>query len=47
MHAFNRAAGIEPIVVLTGHLDRQEAKQLNVRHIVKDVTEIEAILNYL
>ena len=40
-------AGITPIVVLTGHLDRQEAEALKVKYIIKDVTEIEDVLKKL
>jgi phosphoglycolate phosphatase-like HAD superfamily hydrolase len=34
-------AGIKPIAVLTGHLNRQQAEDLGVEHIVDDVTLIE------
>lgn len=37
-------AGVEPVVVLTGHLNRDEAKALGVKHILDDVTKIEEIL---
>lgn len=40
-------AGVTPIVVLTGHLNRNEAEELNVKYIIEDVTKIEAILNKL
>lgn len=33
-----RSAGVEPIVVLTGHLSRPQAEELNVKHIIADVT---------
>jgi len=36
-----RNAGIEPVVVLTGHLSRAEAEALQVRHILQDVTLLE------
>lgn len=39
-----QAANVTPIVVLTGHLTKSEAKKLNVKYIVKDVTEIEKVL---
>lgn len=37
-------AGIEPIVVLTGHLSEKQAKELGVKYILPDVTKIEQIL---
>jgi HAD superfamily hydrolase (TIGR01509 family) len=37
-------AGIEPIAVLTGHLSRQEAEDLGVKHIIKNVMLLEAEL---
>lgn len=40
-------AGIEPIAVLTGHLNRKEAEELGVKHIIDDVTLIEPVLNHL
>jgi len=40
-----RAAGVEPIVVLTGHLNREQAEALNVKHIIEDVTQLSTILN--
>lgn len=39
-----RNAGVEPIVVLTGHLSEVEAKALKVKHILSDVTKIETFL---
>lgn len=42
-----QAAGIKPIVVLTGHLNGSQARQLGVEHILNDVTEIEALLSKL
>lgn len=39
-----RNAGVEPIVVLTGHLSRKEAEMLGVKHILPDVTALEQIL---
>lgn len=38
------AAGVEPVVVLTGHLSRQEAEEMGVRYIIEDVTKLENIL---
>jgi phosphoglycolate phosphatase len=40
-----RNAGIEPVVVLTGHLSRAQAEELKVRHIIDDVTKLEPILS--
>lgn len=40
-------ADIVPVVVLTGHLNRAEAVQLKVEHIIDDVTEIEKVLAML
>lgn len=40
-------AEITPIVVLTGHLSREDAQALGVNHIIKDVTRIEDVLNTL
>lgn len=34
-------AGIEPIAVLTGHLNREEAEKLGVKHIIENVTLLE------
>jgi phosphoglycolate phosphatase-like HAD superfamily hydrolase len=42
-----RAANIEPVVVLTGHLNNEQAKKLGVRHIVSDVSKLESILSQL
>ena len=39
-----RNAGIEPVVVLTGQLNRQEAEALNVRYIIDNVTLLEPVL---
>lgn len=39
-----RAAGIEPVVVLTGHLSRKQAEDLNVQHIIDNVTQLEKVL---
>ncbi|HSH55649.1 MAG TPA: HAD family phosphatase [Candidatus Limnocylindrales bacterium] len=40
-----QAAGIKPIVVLTGHLNREEAEELGVRYIIPDVTHLEEVLS--
>lgn len=34
-------AGVEPIAVLTGHLNRQQAEGLGVKHIIENVTLLE------
>ncbi|HWY79630.1 MAG TPA: HAD family hydrolase [Candidatus Sulfotelmatobacter sp.] len=39
-----KAAGIIPIVVLTGHLMKNEAEKLGVKHIIPDITHLEEIL---
>jgi len=39
-----RAAKVEPIVVLTGHLDRQGAEGLGVRSIIDKVTDLRSVL---
>ena len=39
-----RAAGVIPVVVLTGHLSREEAEELDVEYIIPDVTKIEDVL---
>jgi phosphoglycolate phosphatase-like HAD superfamily hydrolase len=40
-----RNAGIEPVVVLTGHLSRQEADDLKVQNIIENVTRLETVLD--
>ncbi|MBI2142169.1 HAD family hydrolase [Candidatus Woesearchaeota archaeon] len=40
-------AGITPVVVLTGHLGREEAEKLNVEFIIEDVTHLELVLEKL
>lgn len=40
-----RSAQVTPIVVLTGHLSRQEAEDLKVKYIIENVMKIEDILN--
>jgi len=42
-----RGANIEPVVVLTGHLSAQQAKDLQVKHIISDVTQLEGVLAIL
>jgi phosphoglycolate phosphatase-like HAD superfamily hydrolase len=39
-----RNAGVEPVVVLSGHLTRLEAEKLDVSHIIDDVTHLEEAL---
>lgn len=39
-----RGANIEPVVVLTGHLNTAQAKELGVTHIIDDVTQLEKVL---
>lgn len=40
-----KAAGVEPIVVLTGHLNHEEAEKLGVKYIIPDITSLEKILS--
>lgn len=40
-------AKVEPVVVLTGHLNKQEALDLKVKYIIDNVTKIENVLNKL
>jgi len=40
-------AGITPIAVLTGHLNRQQAEELGVEHIIENVTLLEPELEKL
>ncbi|HET6863979.1 MAG TPA: HAD hydrolase-like protein [Candidatus Saccharimonadales bacterium] len=35
------AAGVEPVVTLTGNLSRKEAEDLEVSHIIEDITKLE------
>lgn len=42
-----QAAGIEPVLVLTGHTTRQEAEAMGVKYIIEDVTKLEDILKQL
>lgn len=37
-------AGITPIVVLTGHLSKDETEELGVEYIISDVTKVPTIL---
>jgi len=39
-----RNAGIEPIVVLTGHLNKDKAESLGVENILPDITHLSNIL---
>lgn len=39
-----RAAEVIPVVVLTGHLTREEAEGLEVEYIIPDVTRLEVVL---
>ncbi len=40
-----RAAGVRPIVVLTGHLSEQQAKELGVKDIIPTVADLELLLD--
>jgi HAD superfamily hydrolase (TIGR01509 family) len=40
-------AGVTPIVVLTGQLSRNQAEELNVEHIIDDVTQLGSVLKSL
>jgi phosphoglycolate phosphatase len=40
-------AGVEPIAVLTGHLNRQQAEKLGVKHIIQNVTQLDDVLETL
>lgn len=42
--AMAKAAGVIPIIVLTGHLTREQAQGLGVEYIIPDVTHLEEIL---
>lgn len=39
-----RNAGVTPVAVLTGHLSRQQAEELGVKHIIENVTLLEGEL---
>lgn len=41
------AAKVTPIVVLTGHLSREQAEELGVKYITDDITKLEEIVNSL
>lgn len=40
-----RNAGVEPIAVLTGHLSLEQAEELEIKHIIDKVTDLESELN--
>lgn len=42
-----RAAGVMPIVVLTGHLTKDQALELGVKYIIPDITHLEKVLSQL
>ena len=42
-----RSAGVKPIVVLTGQLSRTQAEDLQVKHIIDDVTKLRVLLSRL
>lgn len=42
-----KTAGVTPIAVLTGHMREGDARELDIKHIVNNVTEIEQILELL
>ncbi len=42
-----KAVGVIPIVVLSGHLNKKEAKELGVKYIIEDITKIEGVLEEL
>lgn len=39
-----RSAQVTPVVVLTGHLDREQAEELGVNHIIENVTYLPELL---
>ena len=39
-----RQAKVEPVAVLTGHLDRKEAQALGVKYIIENVTHLPEVL---
>lgn len=45
--AMARAANIEPIIVLTGHLGKSEARALGIKQIIDDVTKLEDVLKII
>lgn len=42
-----QAANITPVVVLSGHLNKNEAEKLGVEYIIPDVTHLETILDII
>jgi phosphoglycolate phosphatase len=42
-----QAAGVTPIAVLTGQLTKEEAGELNIIHVMNNVTELEELINNL
>jgi len=40
-----QAAGVQPVVVLTGHLTKQEAQELGVELIIPDITHLPGVLH--
>jgi phosphoglycolate phosphatase-like HAD superfamily hydrolase len=40
-----RAAGITPVAVLSGHMTREDATSLGVKHIISDVTFLEKVIS--
>ncbi len=40
-----QAAGLIPIVVLSGHLNKREAEELNVEYIIENITLLEQVLS--
>ena len=41
------SAGVEPVVVLTGHLNKQEAESMGVRYIIQNVTLLPEVLSLM
>ena len=41
------AADVMPVVVLTGHLNKEQAQELNVKYIIDDVTRLEEVLSQI
>ena len=42
-----RSAGVEPVVVLTGHLNRSQAEELGVKYIIDNVSLLQSVLEQL
>lgn len=40
-------ADVIPVVVLTGHLNRQEAEELGVEYIIDDITKLEEVIDQI